>query len=179
MKGKQIIEEVDFLKSQGENRERILAAIPEIKRESLRALLRRHKRTDLISFLLPRPVTEPVTHEHGDVARYVAGCRCLPCRESNNDKAAMWRKERTISDKDPNDPRHGKASFYQNHGCRCEPCKAAHKKKVSEEYQQRKASALDPSDKRHGTKSFYTAYACRCERCKEAASAYRARRKGK
>lgn len=170
MKGQQIIEEIDFLRSQGEGLERITEVIQQqakVKTRSLQRLLARSNRTDLIDFLFPRP--EPVVYDHGEIARYYQGCRCALCREANTDIAARYRKERVAREKDPNDPRHGKATFYTNHGCRCDKCRAAHHAAMAEDYRNRLSSALDPNDSRHGTRSFYIAWGCRCEPCRSAA----------
>lgn len=64
---------------------------------------------------------------HGHVQCYGNGCRCQLCVEANNARIAGMRKRREQETKDPNDPRHGKRSFYVNHGCRCEKCTEAHK----------------------------------------------------
>jgi hypothetical protein len=181
MRGKQIIEEIDFLKSQAQDQGRILAALQnaDVKPASLKILLRRREREDLLAFLFPPKPNQHAVREHGEMSRYEAGCRCLLCREANNERAARLRKARTAEAKDPNDPRHGKASFYTNHGCRCERCREAQRAKVSADYQRRLATPLEPNDKRHGTLTFYTAHGCRCDRCKDAARIRDARRKKK
>lgn len=170
MRGKQIIEEIDFLRSQGEGLERITEVIQQqttIKPRSLRRLLARSGRGDLLTFLYPMP--EPVIHEHGEMTSYEAGCRCGLCREANTAAALRYRKERAAREKDPNDPRHGKATFYANHGCRCDKCRAAHRAAMAEDYKKRLSSTLDPNDPRHGKRSFYIAWGCRCEPCRSAA----------
>ena len=66
-------------------------------------------------------MTETVLVHPGNGTAYIAhGCRCTECIEANFARAAS----RRTSPKDPSDPRHGKASFYNNHGCRCDKCKA-------------------------------------------------------
>lgn len=52
-------------------------------------------------------------------------CRCDECREANRIRVARRRNERRAEPKAPDDPRHGKSTFYSNHGCRCEKCTAA------------------------------------------------------
>lgn len=183
MKGKQIIEEIDFLRSQGEGLERITEVIQQqttLKRQSVYGLMKRYGRDDLLSFLFPPKESAPVAREHGEWGRYAAGCRCHLCREANTARAAQHRRKRFSQEKDPADPRHGTSAFYSNHGCRCADCKEAHQKQVSKEYQDRLSRPIDPQDKRHGTVSFYKAYGCRCEPCKKASSiewANRERRK--
>lgn len=170
MRGKDVIEEIDFLKSQSETPARIISALEEssVKTESLKRLLYRHKRADLLRFLFPRAEAEPAFHEHGEPARYDTGCRCFLCKDANNDRAAKQRKERAKRI-DPADPRHGTGSFYRNHGCRCEPCSAAAAVESQRQYRNRLATPIDPNDPRHGHRSFYNAYGCRCEPCKAAA----------
>lgn len=61
--------------------------------------------------------------DHGTLRRYnFYRCRCVLCRRRNSARVFLQRMKRYAEAKDPQDPRHGSASFYQNNGCRCGPC---------------------------------------------------------
>jgi hypothetical protein len=140
MRGKEIIEEIDFLKSQGEGRQRIFTVLSDasVKPESLRVLLRRNGREDIRDFLFPVEPFEPVTHDHGHHMRYHAGCRCGLCKEANRERMLKLRRELRDRPKDPADPRHGTTGFYRNHGCRCAKCSEAHSAACAITYEARK-----------------------------------------
>lgn len=71
-------------------------------------------------------MSEAIQHGGSGHAYANLGCRCNECRGANAERVKRRRLERTLEPKDPNDPRHGKATFYINHGCRCDPCTKAH-----------------------------------------------------
>lgn len=119
---------------------------------------------------------QPVHHEHGTYRRYNNGCRCRQCREANNNRHRDLRAELAERAKDPDDPRHGQASFYRNHGCRCAKCKEAHSKDLTMHHQKRVAN-IDPDDPRHGKSSFYFGHGCRCAPCKKAGANYQRAKK--
>lgn len=62
---------------------------------------------------------------HGTRNRYLAGCRCDPCREANRTYQAQARADRRSLGLPAVDPRHGTRTGYQEWGCKCGPCTAA------------------------------------------------------
>lgn len=58
-------------------------------------------------------------------------CKCLACRKVWTEYCKRRRAERSANIA-PDDPRHGKLSFYYNHACRCAKCRAAHAKRARE-----------------------------------------------
>lgn len=77
----------------------------------------------------------------GTGSAYNFGCRCRECAEANRLGGLRRRRARYKEAKDPNDPRHGKSSFYTNHGCRCEKCSLAHSISCKERYEKRKVAS--------------------------------------
>lgn len=72
---------------------------------------------------LTRKLAEPGTH---GANLYSSGrCKCRVCTAAHRDRMNRRNVERAAAPKDPNDPRHGRPTFYANHGCRCEKCSAA------------------------------------------------------
>lgn len=64
---------------------------------------------------------------HGTHARYVRGCRCLPCTDANTTylaKRKRQRKAEAAANGLPDSVVHG-YSTYANWGCRCGVCRAA------------------------------------------------------
>lgn len=59
---------------------------------------------------------------HGKTAGYVAGCRCLACKQANKDYRVA-QKARGLPD--PADSRHGTVGGFTNYHCRCDPCRDA------------------------------------------------------
>lgn len=94
---------------------------------------------------------------------------------------AEARARRYAEPKSPDDPRHGKVSFYNNHGCRCERCTNARRVAAREDQPLRRRSRAkdNPADPRHGTEYFYKAYGCRCDRCRTKAKREQLRRERK
>ena len=65
---------------------------------------------------------------HGTPGRYKSNkykCRCQECQAAMAADRADRKAARFEQTKDPNDPRHGKRSFYTNYGCRCDRCTEA------------------------------------------------------
>lgn len=66
-------------------------------------------------------------------------CKCLACRTVWTAHCLQARKDRAKLI-NPDDPRHGKYTFYANHGCRCEPCTTAHRIATYARLERKKAS---------------------------------------